>query len=61
MIIIGDVHGEYDLLMKLTKKLPKGRKLCFVGDLIDRGPDSKKVVDFVTKNRHVSIKGINYL
>jgi len=49
MIVIGDVHGRYDLLMELVDKLPN-KWLCFVGDLIDRGPDSKKVVDFVMGN-----------
>ena len=47
--IIGDVHGCYDELVKLLKKLryeqknkmwmhPAGRKLVFLGDITDRGP-----------------------
>jgi hypothetical protein len=53
--IIGDVHGELDALKSLVQKLgydkdgnhPEGRKLIFVGDLVDRGPDSPGVVRFV--------------
>ena len=49
--IIGDVHGHYNELISLINKLPNkiDSKICFVGDLIDRGPDSKKVVDLVKK------------
>ena len=53
--IIGDVHGEFDALMNLLDVLgydedgqpTDGRKLVFLGDLIDRGPDSPAVVDKV--------------
>lgn len=54
--IIGDVHGCYDELEELLTKLgyagqpggawshPLGRKLLFVGDLVDRGPKIPQVV-----------------
>ena len=45
MYIIGDVHGCYNTLMALIAKLPKNAKLCFVGDFIGRGPNSKDVVE----------------
>ena len=46
--IIGDIHGEIDALESLLIHLgyeedgahPEGRRLVFVGDLVDRGPDS---------------------
>lgn len=57
MWIIGDVHGCYKTLMALIGKLPKDAKLCFVGDLIDRGPDSAKVVEFVKSNNHYCVMG----
>lgn len=47
MIIIGDVHGSYKTLLALIDKCPKGEDFCFVGDLIDRGPDSEAVVSLV--------------
>jgi serine/threonine protein phosphatase 1 len=45
-IIIGDVHGCYKTLMELLKKLPD-ENIFFVGDLVDRGPSSKEVVQFL--------------
>lgn len=56
--IIGDVHGCIDELTELLRKLgynveeaqvkpPDGRRAVFVGDLIDRGPDSAAVLRLV--------------
>jgi hypothetical protein len=53
--IVGDVHGEIDALDDLLAVLgydaagahPQGRRLVFVGDLTDRGPDSIAVVEKV--------------
>ncbi|WP_066340006.1 metallophosphoesterase [Azohydromonas lata] len=50
--IVGDIHGEHDALCALLAALgydeagrhPQGRRLVFVGDLCDRGPDSPGVV-----------------
>lgn len=56
MIVIGDVHGQYKTLMALVAQLPHNN-LCFVGDLVDRGPDSKKVVDYVLNNNHKCVLG----
>jgi len=55
--VIGDVHGCYKTLLALVKKLPKNAKICFVGDLIDRGKDSSKVLKFIRKNRYDSVLG----
>lgn len=42
---VGDIHGSYELLEKiLTKWNPKEEQLVFLGDYIDRGPDSLKVI-----------------
>jgi serine/threonine protein phosphatase 1 len=57
LYIIGDVHGCYKTLMALIKQLPKDAKLVFVGDLIDRGPDSAKVVEFVKSNNYPCVLG----
>ena len=51
--IIGDVHGEFEVLQALLHHLgyheygvhPEGRKLVFVGDLCDRGPDSPAIMN----------------
>jgi len=60
--IIGDVHGCYDELIALLGMLgysekpggswhhPGGRKLVFLGDLVDRGPKSPSVVRLVMES-----------
>lgn len=47
-IVVGDIHGCYDELQKLLKKVDFcDNDLCIsVGDVVDRGADSWKVVDF---------------
>jgi protein phosphatase len=57
--ILGDIHGCLDEALELISQLgysvgnesgrysvthPQGRKLIFVGDLVDRGPDSPGVI-----------------
>ena len=44
---IGDIHGERELLVELLDSLPlrDDDRLIFMGDYVDRGPDSKGVVD----------------
>jgi serine/threonine protein phosphatase 1 len=55
--VIGDVHGEYDTLSKLLKKIPTGSEIVFVGDLIDRGKHSSDVVELVRKNNYKVVLG----
>ena len=44
---IGDIHGRVDLLEELLAKLPLEPmdRLVFLGDYVDRGPDSHGVVE----------------
>jgi len=44
MIWIGDVHGCSKTLLALIKLLPKNREIGFLGDLVDRGPNSVEAV-----------------
>lgn len=49
---IGDIHGCYTYLSALTtsileREYTPGDKFVFIGDYIDRGPDSKSVIDFL--------------
>lgn len=49
-IVVGDVHGCLEELKELLDKAkykPKVDKLLFLGDLVDRGPDSAGVVRYV--------------
>lgn len=43
--IIGDVAGQYRTLRHLILKMPRARVLL-VGDLMDRGPNSRKVIQW---------------
>ena len=52
---IGDVHGRFDLLTRLIKEIdrddaeraPARTTLVMLGDLVDRGPDSRRVIELL--------------
>jgi serine/threonine protein phosphatase 1 len=49
---IGDIHGELPPLLRILERLPpldERDTLVFVGDYIDRGNESKQVVDYVRR------------
>lgn len=48
-LILTDIHGCYDEMLELIGKA-KADKVYICGDLIDRGPESIKVVDYVISN-----------
>lgn len=57
---IGDVHGCYLTLIALLDKLPNrgiGLDITFLGDIIDRGPDSTKIVDLILERGYTCIRG----
>lgn len=67
---VGDVHGRLDLLETLLARIeadnaargPAKTYLVMLGDLIDRGPDSRGVVDFFVNRppqwaRVINLKG----
>ena len=62
---VGDIHGCFDKLISLMDTIyidPKQDTLLFMGDYIDRGPDSKEVVDYMIdlgrrESRVVFLKG----
>lgn len=58
-IFIGDVHGHYDGLLRLIEAIAPGSddQVYFVGDLIDRGPKSAQVVQFVRENNFPCVLG----
>lgn len=59
-IFIGDVHGCFEELKELLKKVSFKRgedRLIFLGDLINKGPYSKDVVDFVRKGGYECLLG----
>ena len=58
-IVIGDVHGHYDGLMLLLEALAPSSddRVYFLGDLIDRGPKSAQVLDFVQHSPYQTLLG----
>lgn len=56
--IIGDIHGCNDQLLELLDKLPKDiDQIYTTGDLIDRGPDSKGVVQTCIDRKIKCVQG----
>jgi hypothetical protein len=53
--IIGDIAGRYETLLALLEKMPKSATPLSVGDMVDRGPKSKEVLEFF-KN-HLAVLG----
>lgn len=47
--VIGDIHGELDKLINCIKSINLTRedKLIFLGDYVDRGPDSYGVIEYL--------------
>ncbi|MBE7438893.1 MAG: serine/threonine protein phosphatase [Spirochaetales bacterium] len=58
-IFIGDVHGCLDELRALLKKcnLSADDRVILTGDLINRGPDSRGVVDLVREKGYECVRG----
>lgn len=64
--VVGDIHGRLDLLEKLIEKIhadiavrePCETLLVFVGDLIDRGPESAQVVELLRTYHHPNVRTI---
>jgi len=62
--VVGDVHGRLDLLDELLARIhadldqrpSRKTMLVFVGDLIDRGPDSAHVVERLRTYRHPGVR-----
>ncbi len=62
LAIIGDIHGQAEKLNKaLDVLIPSGRRLVFVGDYIDRGPDSFEVMERLIRLSNTSGDSIVFL
>lgn len=58
IVAVGDVHGCSQALEKLLPVLMEADKVVFLGDYIDRGRDSVKVMEMVSEIPHaVLLKG----
>ncbi len=64
--VIGDIHGCLNLLDELLDKIhadierrgPVETLMVFVGDLVDRGPDSARVIERLRTYRHPNVRPI---
>ncbi|BDX08637.1 metallophosphoesterase [Planctobacterium marinum] len=59
--IVGDIHGQYELLLQVLKQKGfdpgSGDRLFSVGDLIDRGPDSLKTLQLLNEPWFYAVMG----
>ncbi len=59
IIAIGDIHGchqEFAEMLERVALLPEDR-LILVGDLVNRGPDSARVIDLALRHQALSLLG----
>ncbi|MBN1106491.1 MAG: metallophosphoesterase [Deltaproteobacteria bacterium] len=57
IFIVGDIHGCLDMLKRLMERLdwrPEKDRLIFLGDYVDRGRDSRGVIDYILKIMNTS-------
>jgi serine/threonine protein phosphatase 1 len=57
---VGDIHGRLDLLREIVARIEEDYRersegagaptVIFLGDYVDRGPESKQVIDFLLKD-----------
>lgn len=59
LIAIGDIHGCHQEFAELLARLEltKDDRLVLVGDLVNRGPDSCKVIDLARQHGAISLLG----
>lgn len=58
--IVGDIHGAFDLVVEAMKKVSFNRstdRIISVGDLIDRGPQSARVIRFLESPYVFAVRG----
>lgn len=58
--VLGDIHGAYDLVIEAMKNVQfdcKVDRIFSVGDLIDRGPQSARVIKFLQQLYVFAIRG----
>src|SRR3954471_5277733 len=64
--VVGDIHGRLDLLDNLLDRIhrdieqrrPGNTLIVFLGDLVDRGPDSARVVERLRTYRREGVRTV---
>ena len=54
IVIVSDIHGNFGALSALPESYDE---LWVLGDLYELGPEPKEVVDFVTDNATLVVRG----
>jgi serine/threonine protein phosphatase 1 len=59
LIAIGDIHGCHQEFAELLSRLELGRddRVVLLGDLVNRGPDSRKVIQLAREHRALALMG----
>ena len=54
---IADIHGEYELFLKILKKInfSKNDKLIILGDILDRGKQPLKILEYTMERDNIEI------
>jgi len=62
VVFIGDVHGDHDAVERVLEAFPRPEHvLVFLGDLVDRGPDSEGVLRAVAAARLQADRSVHLL
>lgn len=54
IVVIADIAGQFSALKRLMARFPEDQKFVFLGDLIDRGPDSDKVLQLAMTSPNIT-------
>ncbi|TVR22939.1 MAG: serine/threonine protein phosphatase [Anaerolineaceae bacterium] len=59
-LVIGDIHGCYKEMMKLLDKagVNDDDQIISLGDMVNRGPDSARVLDFFRYNSQYRVRAV---
>ena len=57
MIVVGDVAGQLKTLKKLLEPFIGKERIILAGDMVDRGLDSRGVIDFAINNNLEAVYG----
>lgn len=68
---VGDIHGRSDLLERLHDRIAEDihqtpghhilHQIVFLGDYVDRGPDSRGTIEFLLRNRIPNVETVHLL
>jgi serine/threonine protein phosphatase 1 len=55
--VIGDIHGRIDHLDRLLARLPADARIVVAGDVCDRGPATREVIERLIERKAVGVRG----